>query len=240
MTLSVCVPVYRAHDEPNLRTLAACMPAALDGVQGELIVALNGILAGEAGVPDGAVAVDLGMNRGVGPGWNAAAARSTADVLVFANDDVVLGPRSLAMLHQALLDHPEAGIVGPAGSRFDFATGRHVAWCSTQGVAPAGLVRCDVVSGFMFAVRRAEFEAVGGFDEAYVPATMEEIDLTLAMRHSIGKHPFVVAGVLCEHEFGVSSTPAWRLIRHNGRREFLFTVHRRNRRHFYQKWVGRL
>ena len=70
--LSVCVPVYRVHDAPNLATLAASVPAALGGLRGELVVALNGIAAAAAGVPDGVRSVDLGVNRGVSPGWNAA------------------------------------------------------------------------------------------------------------------------------------------------------------------------
>jgi GT2 family glycosyltransferase len=238
--ISVCVPVYRAHAEPNVAAQAAQLAGALDGLNGELIVALNGISATDAGVRDATRRVALTVNRGVAPGWNAAAAASRADVLVFANDDVSLGPGALAMLHRALCTHPELGIVGPVGSRFDFASGRHVSWCPTAGVPAGELVPCDVVSGFLFAVRRAEFEAIGGFDEAYAPATMEEIDLTLAMRHTLGLGCAVVAGVSHEHSFGVSSAPHWKMIRHNGRREFLFMVHRRNRRHFYRKWAGRL
>lgn len=238
--VSICVPVYRAHGEPNVATLERELPAALDGLDGELVVALNGISAAAAGVGPGATTVALTVNRGVAPGWNAAAARSAGDVLVFANDDVRLGERSLAMLVTALRDNPGAGIVGPMGSRFDFAAGRHLAWVDTAAAAPGTLVPCDVVSGFLFALRRGDFEAAGGFDEAYAPATMEEIDLTLAVRFGVGLEPYVVAGVAHEHEFGVSSAPPWRRVAHNGRREFLFQVHRRNRRHFAAKWAGRL
>jgi GT2 family glycosyltransferase len=240
VTLSVCVPVYRSHEEPNVTTLAGALPAALDGVSGELIVALNGVTAAAAGVPRDVVTVDLGINRGVAPGWNAAAARSTADVLVFANDDVVPGPGALAMLHRVLQEHPEVGIVGPVGSRFDFRSGRHTAWVQAGDRPPGELVPCDVASGFLFALRRADFEAVGCFDEAYAPATMEEIDLTIAIRQRLGLSSFVVSGVPHEHEFGVSSASVWRRIHHNGRREFLFAIHRRNRRHFYRKWAGQL
>jgi len=238
--VSVCVPAYRVHGEPNIASMARQMPEALDGLDGELVVALNGISAAAAGAPASVRSVKLEVNRGVAPGWNAAAADSRADVLVFANDDVSLGPGALAMLHRALMEHPQAGIVGPVGSRFDFASGRHVAWISTAGHNPGDLVECDVVSGFLFALRRRDFEAVGGFDEAYAPATMEEIDLTLAVRTGLRLSTFVVAGVAHGHAFGVSSASVWRIIRHNGRREFLWAVHRRNRRHFYRKWAGRL
>ena len=238
--IAVCVPVYRGHGAPNAASQAAELDAALAGRPGELVVALNGISAADAGLADTTRAVDLGVNRGVAPGWNAAAAATAADTLVFANDDVSFGPGSLAMLERALADHPQAGIVGPVGSRFDFATGRHVAWTDSSARAPGELVACDVVSGFMFALRRRDFEAAGAFDEAYAPATMEEIDLTLTVSRQLGLGSYVVAGVDYDHAFGVSSAPVWRRIAHNGRREFLFAVHRRNRRHFYRKWAGRL
>jgi GT2 family glycosyltransferase len=238
--ISLCIPVYRRHGPPNITTVAAQLPGALAGADGELVVALNGITAHAAGVPQGMRTVPLSVNLGVAPGWNAAAAVARGDVLAFGNDDVTLGKGTLAMLERALAEHPEAGIVGPLGSRFDFASGRHVAWCRADGAPAGSLIPCDVVAGFLFAVRRADFDAIGGFDEEYAPATMEEIDLTLAMRHRRGLLPYAVAGVPYAHRFGISSTPAWRLIRHNHRIEPLFLVHLRNRRHFYRKWAGYL
>lgn len=240
MSISVCVPVYRPHDPPNVTSLLKELGPALGSSTGELVVALNGVSAGEAGVPDGARAVDLGVNRGVGPGWNAAASCSKADVLVFANDDVSLGPRSLELFERALGEHPQAGIVGARGSRFDFETGRHISWVNTDDRKPGELERCDLVAGYLFALRRRDFEAVGGFDEAYAPAIMEEVDLTVAVGRRLKLGSYVVVGVDHEHDFGVSTAPVWRRISHNGRREFLFAIHRRNRRHFYRKWGGQL
>src|SRR3954467_8289653 len=98
MTLSVCVPVYKRHDEPNLATLADDLAAALDGIDGELVVVLNGIDAADARAPEGAVLVPQSQNRGVPAGWNLGAAAARGDVLVFANDDLELGPGSLRIL----------------------------------------------------------------------------------------------------------------------------------------------
>ena len=237
--ISVCVPVYKAHEAPNVATLAAALPAALDGAPGELVVALNGIAAGEAGVPEGVRTVPLPDNRGVAPGWNAAASAVSGDVLVFANDDVVLGPRSLTMLVRALRDHPDAGVVGPVGSHWDLAAAEHRSFTDTAGRAPGTLVPCDVVSGFCFACRRETFDAVGGFDEAYAPASWEEVDFCTAVRTRLGLGCFAVAGVPVEHEWGISARqPIWRRVRHNGRSELLWSIHRRNRRHFVRKWAG--
>lgn len=235
--ISLCVPVHRPHPAPNVATLAEGLAAAAGHHDAELVVALNGISAADAGVADGAVAIDLGVNRGVAPGWNAAARSARGDVLVFGNDDAELGPGALALLADALREHPEAGVVGPVGTRWDIPRATHLDWVDTSGLPPGALATCDVVSGFLFACRRETWEAVGGFDEFYAPASWEEVDFDTAVRQRLGLGCFVVAGVPVRHEWGISAKQRpWRRIRHNGRSELLWSIHRRNRRHFLAKW----
>ena len=234
--ISVCVPVYRAHGEPNIATVAATLQDGLDGLRGELVVALNGISAEEAGVPDSATVVDLGVNRGVAPGWNAAAAASRGAIVVFANDDLALGRGALAMLRAALLEHPEAGIVAPAGSRWDLSAPKHLEHVDLAGLGPGELRECDAVGGFLFALRREVFEAAGGFDEAYAPCSMEEIDLCTTITHRLGLKCYAVAGVEVVHEYGISVANPWKRVRHNGRSELLRSIHVRNVRHYRRKW----
>lgn len=226
--ISVCVAVYKAHPEPNVGTLAAALG------EGELVVALNGLTADDAGVPAGVRTVAFESNRGVAPAWNAAAAASRGDVLVFANDDVVPGPGALARLAAALEERDDAGVVGPVGARWDRAGWRHVA-----DVRPEhGLEPCDAVSGFLFATRRATWEAIGGFDEAYAPASWEEIDFNVAVQRKLGLRSYAVGGIDARHEWGISARqPPWRTVRWGGRRELLWSIHRRNRRHFLAKWA---
>lgn len=235
-TVSVCCAVYRAHDAPNVGSLAGELPAAWAGNDGELVVALNGISAREAGVPPGTRTVALAHNMGVAPGWNAAANAASGDVLVFANDDVQLGPRAIAEIVDTLDVHPDAGVVGPEGATWDIQQGHHLQRISGTDL-PAGSVRsCDAVSGFLFAVRRAAFVAIGGFDEAYAPASFEEVDLCFAIR-ALGLEALVVGGVDVTHEWGVSARqPPWRTIRWNGKRELLWSIHRRNRARLRTKW----
>lgn len=238
--VSVCVPAYRAHAAPNVATLAETMEHALDGLRGELVVALNGISAADASAPEGAVTVDLGMNRGVSPGWNAAANVACGQVLVFANDDVVLGPSSLRLLHDVLVTRAEAGVVGPHGTRWDLSVPKHLEWLDLSGRAPGEVEECEVVSGFLFAVRREVLQALGGFDEAYAPCSMEEVDFCTDVRRRAGLNCYAVAGVDTEHEYGISVSRPWKRVRHNGRTEFLRSIHVRNVRHFRSKWHGRV
>jgi GT2 family glycosyltransferase len=238
--VSVCVPVYRAHAEPNLSTLADSMEQALDGLHGELIVALNGISSTDAGVPPQARTVDLGINRGVSPGWNAAAAEAKGAILVFSNDDVLLGPRALRLLHDVLGTHQEAGVVGPVGTRWDLSVPKHLDWVDLADRRPGEVESCEVVSGFLFAVRREVLDAVGGFDEAYAPCSYEEVDFCTDVRVRLGLECYAVAGIETTHEYGISVSNPWKRIRHNGRSELLRSIHKRNARNFRSKWEGRV
>jgi GT2 family glycosyltransferase len=238
--VSVCVPVYKQHTEPNLGTLAGTLRDALDGLDGELIVALNGISAADAGAPAWARSVDLGVNRGVSPGWNAAASVARGAVLVFCNDDVLLGPRALRLLHDVLVERPEAGVVGPDGTLWDLNAPKHLSWLDLSGRQPGEVGACDVVSGFLFAVRREVLEKLGGFDETYAPCSLEEVDFCADVKTRLGLTCYAIAGVQNEHEYGISVTRPWKRVRHNGRSEFLRSIHVRNLRHYRAKWRGRL
>jgi GT2 family glycosyltransferase len=234
--ISVCVAVYRAHAAPDVASIGAELGAALDGREGQLVVALNGIDAATAGVPSDATVVDLERNRGVAPAWNAAARAASSEVLVFCNDDVGLGAGSLARLADALERRADAGVVGPVGSRWDVPGGKHLAWVERDHADSDGLTACEVVSGFLFACRRETWKAVGGFDEFYAPASWEEVDFCTAVRAS-GRRCYAVAGVECRHEWGVSRRqPPWARARWDGRSETWRSIHRRNRSHFLAKW----
>jgi GT2 family glycosyltransferase len=213
------------------------MPVALDGADGELIVALNGVSAGKVALPGGTRTLDMGVNRGVAPAWNAAAQAAAGDVLVFCNDDVELGARSLRLLADALEDQ-NAGVVAPLGSRWDIASAKHRAWVKPDGLPGEAPAPCDVVSGFLFACRKQIWEQVGGFDEFYAPASWEEVDFCTAVR-AAGGRCYAIAGVAFRHEWGVSRRqPPWARAHWDGRSETWRSIHRRNRRHFMQKWAS--
>ncbi len=94
-------------------------------------------------------------HRGVTAAWNAAAARSQADVLVFLNNDVItVGPwveRLIAPLHR-----PRIRVAGVALRRER----------QLEEALLARLPTREFAVGWCFAVRRQDFEAVGWFREA--------------------------------------------------------------------------
>ena len=238
LLLSVCVAVYKQHGAPNLATLAASLEQAAPQTRTELVVALNGISADQAGAPRSARIVDLEINQGVAPGWNAAARAATGDILVFANDDAIPGAGSLDEMVRVLTTRADAGVVGPSGSRWNFTTGHAGEPIATVGHPVGSAVECETIDGYLFACRRSTFEAVKGFDEFYAPATWEEVDFCTAVRAS-GLHNFAIAGISVQHEYGASRRqPPWRRLHYAGRSETIRSIHRRNRKHFLEKWSG--
>jgi GT2 family glycosyltransferase len=231
--ISVCVAIWRDHDPPNVRMLAEALPAALDGEDGELVVALNGV-DGSAS-PPGARSVDLGRNRGVAPAWNAAAQAAAGEVLVFANDDLVPGPGAIAALAHAVTAAPATGVAGVDEARLGLlAPTPHAHADRDQGLASVEALR-----GPLLAVRRDVFDAVGGFDEAYAPCLWEEVDLCLAVR-AAGWECVIVEGLAFAHRPGISGRRAWPWVRvrFDGRSESLRSIRRRNRRRLDAKWGG--
>jgi GT2 family glycosyltransferase len=234
--ISICVAVYKRHIEPNLESLVASLPEALGHLKAEVIVALNGITAADAGIPTCSTCVAFDVNRGVPVAWNAAARRARAPVLCVVNDDVVLGRDSLVLLHRALAREPAAGVVGPVGTRWDIMRAQHLSYLSLEQLSPGELRECEVVSGFLFATPKHVFDKVGGFEEAYTPCGFEEVDYCTAVRLQAGLGCFAVAGVEFTHAFSVSAARSWRRVHFDGRSESIRSISRRNRRHFLAKW----
>lgn len=234
--ISICVPIWKSHAPPDLATLAASLPDALAGLRGELIVVLNGLSRSRVPLPPGAVVIEFAGNRGVPVAWNQAAAVATADVLCFANDDVVLGSCALQRLWEAAQQR-DAGVVGPVGTTWDIAAARHLAYVSTNTLRPGQGEPCDVVSGFLFATRRDVFLAVGGFDEAFTPCSFEEVDYCTAVRFQLGLSCYAIEGIDHRHKFGISASRSWRRVRFDDKTESLASISRRNRRRFLEKWA---
>lgn len=148
--------------------------------------------------------VTPGLNVGYGAAVNRGAAATSSGYLLVCNPDLAVPPGVIDALAGVLEDDPSLGIVGPLirtpeGDRYPSAR-RFPSMVDAAGHALLGLfapdnrftrryqqsdlddpglsgVRVvDWVSGACFLARRAAFEAVGGFDEAYF-MYLEEVDL---------------------------------------------------------------
>ena len=133
------------------------------------------------------VRVDL---RKIGAVRNAGARAATGEWLVFVDADTLMPAQTLAQTVAALRGGAVGGgaavIVEPGAPRWVAITMAAVVWAFRRIKWAAGC--------FLFA-RRADFEAVGGFDEAYYAS--EEIHLSRALkkrgRFVIVPHPVVTS-----------------------------------------------
>lgn len=204
------------HDAGKL--LADCLEAALAQAR-QVILVDNASLA----VPFETVAARFAtcprltilrsrVNTGFAAGCNRGAARADQPTILFLNPDCILGPGSLARLHDALVSGERIGMVGglltDAGGREQggarrsiptpwrsfvrgFGLGR-LGWLAPRWFSdfylhreplPARPTEVEAVSGALTMVRREAFDQAGPWDEGFF-LHCEDLDLCLRFRQA--------------------------------------------------------
>jgi len=206
MKASFIIPLYNCLPltQAMLASLRATMPA---GLAHEIIFVDDGSTDGTrewlAGISQPTVsrsdpphspcrALLNEKNLGFAKSCNRGAAAATGEFLFFLNNDLVLLPGWLEPMLAAFGRFPAAGLAGNV--QRNFATGAidHTGIYFNHQGKPAHLTarpwfglqeyrETDAVTGACFAVRRATWEKLGGFDESYVNGC-EDIDLCLRAR----------------------------------------------------------
>lgn len=103
-------------------------------------------------------------NMGFGPGFNQLADDSTGEILVFISDDVAIYGDFIPKLRAALDAWPTSVICKEI-----------VNWRAGWNVF--GDTTFSYPQGYFLACTRATWREVGGFDERFVPAGYEDVDL---------------------------------------------------------------
>ena len=176
------------------------------------------------------------QNIGFGPAINQAARESAAPLLWILNPDCEVQPRAFARLRETLSKHPDCAIAAPQllnadGTTQASARGYPTAWTGLFGrhslltklfpdaaLAKANLPAKDLVAsgaesavvdwvmGASMLIRRAPFDAAGGFDERYF-LYWEDADLCRRLRDA-GWTTRYVPGAIVEHPGGASASTA--------------------------------
>lgn len=167
-------------------------------------------------------------NIGVPRSWNMGAQLAKGEYLCFVNDDVEVGPGAVESMVETLAADPAIGMVGPSG----------VLWHRQEPGPAVGLTHveeADAIGGWLFMTPQNIFVACGGFDTAYTPALMEEIDYSFSVRNK-GYKCIVIPGLHVAHHHidGASSSDLpLRAIGYSLLRDALTA---RNRAYFERKW----
>jgi len=190
--------------------------------------------------------VEHGRNRGISAGWNSATRHHDCEYAVLINDDVVVSLRWLESLLYVLRHSPQAGVVGQNWHAFIAEDVPKLLESpdSDQQVVPRDPVskeakpeRRDIEScnpgrvmaptGQLFGFRRADYEAIGGFDETF-KSFYEESSFGCSMAAVCKKIGVQLNWVQCWHMWSqsFSQNPA------------LQAEHRLNesRAYYRQKW----
>lgn len=203
------IDLYCADPEPDVSVIVVlfnqaglsrlCLQSLADsqGVRVQTLIVDN---ASSDRVPqlldrvDGATMLRPGQNLGFLRAVNLAAASARGRHLVLLNNDAVLEPNTLRHAVARLQADPGAGAVGGPIQLWDgrLQEAGSIVWRdgSCQGYGRGddpsrpeyAFVRdVDYCSGAFLMVRRPLFEALGGFDTAFVPAYYEESDLCVRL-----------------------------------------------------------
>ena len=178
-----------------------------------------------AGCPD-AQLIREGDNPGFGAAMNRAARLAPGEMLLACNPDCVIKRGAMRPLVAALGGAPRPAI---AGGRIFNLQGREERgarrnrltlwnamgfgkWALNDDPEPAGPVRVGAVSGAFFLIRKADYDALGGFDEGYF-LHVEDVDLCRRAIEAGGSVTYQpAAGAL--HYGHTSDTPRGEVSRH--------------------------
>lgn len=154
-------------------------------------------------------------NRGFGAGNNRGAKEGRGGVLVFLNPDTVpepgflaelvaaVGPRRWATAQLVLLADP--GRVNTWGNRLHFTGYSFVNGYRGPRLPPGQPVAVPGLSGAAFAVRRRDYEELGGFDEDFF-LYMEDTELSWRLRRA-GMEVVLVPGAVATHDYELHVSP---------------------------------
>lgn len=229
-TVDLAVVIVNYETGDWLARCLASIEAARGDITADVIVIDNASRDGSADAADttGVRLIRNPTNRYLSPAWNQGAAEVDAPFVLFLNPDTEWFKGTLADLLDAARRHPRAGIVGPmlrnpdgtiypSGRRFpSLANAVGHAFVSpisrdnrfTRRYEMEGWDRTterevDWVSGACMLFRRAAFDAMHGFDEAF-PLYAEELDIATRLRDA-GWSVVFTPEVEVIHAVGVST-----------------------------------
>ncbi len=174
-------------------------------------------------------------NVGVSRAWNIGLNMSQSPVTFILNSDLHLGKETVENMEKYLLGLPDAAMVGPQGSFFNFENAKDMAYFEKGSFSRP--IEVDAVSGFLFAVKTELFNSgVVKFDNQYTPCYFEEWDMGLQIRQQNMKSYAVPVNGF-EHEWS-GSIRALRKISYLDKEETSGEILERNRKLFWNKWKG--
>jgi GT2 family glycosyltransferase len=195
------------------------------GSSAETLGRLTALIGGRAD----ALLASAGRNLGVAEGRNRASALGHGRVLIALDNDAVFADRSTAARAVTLLDgHPTLAALGFRIMSGDGGDDDHASWGYPEALRPRAAERfpCATFVGAGHAIRRAAWDAIGGYDSSLF-FTWEEYDFALRAIDQ-GWQLLHAGDIAVHHKLATEGRVDW-----SARRWFLFV---RNRLYIARKW----
>ena len=202
--VALVVPAHRPGSDLKacLAAISACEPppdefvVVVDGGDPEVVADVVATVTGP--LADRVVTVPIEAS-GPATARNVGVASTSSEIVLFVDSDVVVRPDIVDSVRAALADPDVDAIIGSYDDRAATATTvsqfRNLLhhWTHQRSAGPG-----HTFWGACGAIRRPAFEAVGGFDESYRDATIEDIELGERLTRA-GFHIEVVPSVQVTH-----------------------------------------
>lgn len=173
-------------------------------------------------------------NVGVSRAWNIGLHMSQTPITFILNADLTITKETVETLESHLIQLPDAAIVGPQGSYFNFHTCKDLMYLDKNSFDTP--IQVDAVSGFLFAVKTKYFhDGTLIFENKYTPCYFEEWDTGLQIKRA-GLKSWVVPCSGYEHEWS-GSIRALRTIKYLDKEETAGQILERNKKAFLEKWT---
>ena len=177
--------------------------------------------------------VIMKRNVGVSRAWNVGIDVAESPTVFFLNADLHVEIETIELLERALWKLDRAACAGPQGGFVDFRLAADHFYFEKGSFRQP--IEVDVVSGFLFCVKRELFDdAILRFETALTPCYFEELDLGLQIRRA-GRKSYIVPATGYDHRWG-GTIGALETIPFLGREEAAASIEARNRELFYRKW----
>ena len=175
----------------------------------------------------------LKENIGVARAWNMGLDLCRTDYAFILNADLHVTKGVIEQMQEALKTLPQAAIVGPQGSYFNFEALQDYLYLD-KGTFN-NMMEVDAVSGFLFGVKTLPFKDKSlQFENNYTPCYFEEWDLGLQIK-AAGLKSYVVPLKDYEHQWS-GSIRSYRQIAYYDRAQTSKQIQMRNAALFQEKW----
>lgn len=218
LTVSLLIPSYGRHDDVK-RCLESIACSIHDDFQLEAVVLTDHYDADVclALSRNGATVINSGHKLPLSESRNYLVKQSTGEIIIFLDDDNIIGPTLVRDLVTTLRARDDVCMTGPL---MFYSSEPQRLWCS--GVSRSRyLLRTNRLRYQLhdfdipgdknsddfpncFAIRRTEFEAIGGFNTTHFPFAYSEADLTNRLQQRTGKKVLITPSAVTFHNVNPS------------------------------------